>query len=135
MPDANDAPSFGSLLRSCRLGAGLTQEALSERSGVAKRTLQDLERGVTRPRRETARRLVSVLRPPPDIRAQFEAATSAPRRHPEREREVRTMENSHRRQGAAPDNDVSDASVLRRRPPIRLTTRQRTWVLQQWPSE
>jgi predicted ATPase/DNA-binding CsgD family transcriptional regulator/transcriptional regulator with XRE-family HTH domain len=62
------------------LSAGLTQEALAERAGVAKRTLQDLELGVARPRRETIRRLVAALCPTPDVRAQFEAATSAPRR-------------------------------------------------------
>ena len=37
---------FGALLRRLRLTVGLTQEALSERCGVAVRTIQDLERGL-----------------------------------------------------------------------------------------
>ena len=78
--DSDVLPSFGVALRRCRLAAGLTQESLAERSGVAKRTLQELERGAARPRVETARRLIAVLAPPPEIRAQFEAAISAPRR-------------------------------------------------------
>src|SRR3954452_5023560 len=74
--------SFGGLLRRCRLKGGVTQELLAERSGVAKRTLQALERDAARPRRETVRRLIAVLQPLPETRAVFEAAVSAPRRHP-----------------------------------------------------
>ena len=37
--------TFGSLLREHRLAAGLTQEALSERSGVSPRTIQEIEAG------------------------------------------------------------------------------------------
>ncbi|MDP8922122.1 MAG: helix-turn-helix domain-containing protein, partial [Chloroflexota bacterium] len=79
MRDSTATPRFGSLLRSLRLAARLTQEALAERSGVAARTVQDLERGIGHPRRDTVRRLVAVLRPDPDVRAQLEAGTSAPR--------------------------------------------------------
>ena len=44
MRDSRVVSSFGSLLRNHRLAAGLTQEMLAERSGVAKRTLQELTR-------------------------------------------------------------------------------------------
>src|SRR3954462_11773721 len=74
--------SFGAVLRRCRLAGGLTQELLAERSGVAKRTLQALECDAARPRRETVRRLIAVLRPLPEALAVFEAAVLAPRRHP-----------------------------------------------------
>ena len=46
--------SFGTLLRESRLKAGLTQEALAERSGLGIRSIQGLERGESHPRRETA---------------------------------------------------------------------------------
>jgi len=78
--DSRATARFGSLLRRHRLAAGLTQEALAERAGVGRRTLQDLELGLVRPRRETVRRLIAVLAPTPDVREEFEAATSAPRR-------------------------------------------------------
>ena len=82
--DLEATPPFGSLLRSVRLAAGLTQEALAERTGVAPRTIQDLERGIGRPRRETVRRLLAVLNPTSGMRAEFERATSAPRRRADR---------------------------------------------------
>jgi class 3 adenylate cyclase/tetratricopeptide (TPR) repeat protein len=71
--------TFGSLLRQHRLAVGLTQAALAERSGVAERTIQDLERGVVRPRQATVRRLVGALALPPAVRSDFEAVSSAPR--------------------------------------------------------
>ena len=74
------SPSFASLIRDHRLAAGLTQELLAERSGVGKRTLQDLELGATRPRRETVRRLIDALALTPEARRQLEAVASAPRR-------------------------------------------------------
>ena len=46
--------TFGALLRHHRLAAGLTQEALAERSGLSARGVQDLERGLRlAPRAET----------------------------------------------------------------------------------
>jgi predicted ATPase/DNA-binding XRE family transcriptional regulator len=78
--DAVETSPFGELLRQHRLAAGLTQEALAERAGLAERTIQDLERGVARPRRETLRRLVVALTPAPAARAHFEQASLAPRR-------------------------------------------------------
>ena len=73
MSDSHNREPFGILLRHHRLAIGLTQERLAERSGVAKRTIQDLERGVARPRRETVRRLMDVLKLSPEARAGLEA--------------------------------------------------------------
>jgi tetratricopeptide (TPR) repeat protein/transcriptional regulator with XRE-family HTH domain len=67
--------SFGSLLRSLRMAAGLTQEELAEAARVSYRSISDLERGVSRsPRRDTARLLADALGLSGDDRAQFEAA-------------------------------------------------------------
>jgi tetratricopeptide (TPR) repeat protein/transcriptional regulator with XRE-family HTH domain len=71
---------FGSLLRSLRMGAGLTQEELAEAARVSYRSISDLERGVSRsPRRDTARLLADALGLSGDDRAGFEAAA---RGHP-----------------------------------------------------
>jgi transcriptional regulator with XRE-family HTH domain len=53
--------AFGELLRHYRAVAGLTQEALAERAGLSVYGIQKLERGVTRPYRDTARRLAVAL--------------------------------------------------------------------------
>jgi predicted ATPase/transcriptional regulator with XRE-family HTH domain len=52
---------FGALVRQLRLSARLTQEALAERAGVGVRTVQAMEEGTNRPRRETLRRLTEAL--------------------------------------------------------------------------
>ncbi|HWE61858.1 MAG TPA: AAA family ATPase, partial [Chloroflexota bacterium] len=53
---------FGTLLRRTRRAAGLTQEALAERSGVSARTISDLERGVHHaPHADTAALLAETL--------------------------------------------------------------------------
>jgi transcriptional regulator with XRE-family HTH domain len=46
--------TFGDLLRQHRLAPGLTQEALAERAGLSVHGIQKLERGATRPYRDTA---------------------------------------------------------------------------------
>ncbi len=54
--------AFGSLLRSRRVAAGLSQERLAERAGLSLRGVSDLERGVRRsPRLETVRMLADAL--------------------------------------------------------------------------
>jgi non-specific serine/threonine protein kinase len=53
--------AFGAALRRRRLAAGLTQEQLAERAGLGVRTVQALEEGENRPRRETLRRLAGAL--------------------------------------------------------------------------
>jgi predicted ATPase/transcriptional regulator with XRE-family HTH domain len=79
--NACEVPSFGQLLKSLRVEAGLTQEALAERAGLSVRGIQDLERGVTRPLRDTARRLAGGLQLGGAARVRFEqAAGPAPRR-------------------------------------------------------
>jgi non-specific serine/threonine protein kinase len=73
--------SFGSVLREVRLAAGLTQEALAERSGVSSRSIQALERGENRPQQETARRLAEALAlNEPDRTRLLRGVTPVPRR-------------------------------------------------------
>src|SRR5215203_370045 len=81
MAEADDpVVSFGDLIRWYRLEAGLTQAALAERAGISLRAVQDLERSVGRPQRETARRLAEALALSGERRAQFDrAAAPAPR--------------------------------------------------------
>src|SRR5260370_29177388 len=84
MPMATEtSASFGELLKEHRLAAGLTQEALAERAGISARGIQALERGQSRPQRETARRLAVALGLPPEEQARLlDAATPSPRRRP-----------------------------------------------------
>lgn len=72
--------SFGDLLRRHRLRAGLTQEALAERTGLSSRGISDLERGARElPRKETLRQLLQAL----DLtRADHAALIAAARRPP-----------------------------------------------------
>jgi transcriptional regulator with XRE-family HTH domain len=79
--DTKAAVDFGALLRQYRLAGGLTQETLAERAGLSPRSIQHLERGETRPYRETVRRLVQALRLAGEQRTRLEAVVpSAPRR-------------------------------------------------------
>jgi class 3 adenylate cyclase/tetratricopeptide (TPR) repeat protein len=80
MADAREPASFGELVRRHRHAAGLTQAALAERAGISLRAVQDLERSVGRPQRETARRLAEALALSGERRAEFDrAAMPAPR--------------------------------------------------------
>jgi len=75
------AASFGELLRQHRLAQGLTQDALAERAGLSAHGIQKLERGTTRPYRETAERLGRALQLTGQVAVQFEsAAQPMPRR-------------------------------------------------------
>jgi tetratricopeptide (TPR) repeat protein/transcriptional regulator with XRE-family HTH domain len=66
--------TFAALLRKLRAEARLTQEELSEASGVRPRSISDLERGVAvTPQRETIRRLADALGLAGLVRAHFEA--------------------------------------------------------------
>jgi tetratricopeptide (TPR) repeat protein/transcriptional regulator with XRE-family HTH domain len=69
--------AFAGLLKGYRLAAGLTQEALAERAGVAWRTISDLERGVKHPRRDTVALLAEALALTGDQRPAFAAASRA----------------------------------------------------------
>jgi len=73
--------SFGGLLRRYRLEAGLTQEALAERAGLSVRNIQNLERGVNQPLRDTAQRLAGALDLRSEERARFLAAATPSSRH------------------------------------------------------
>jgi transcriptional regulator with XRE-family HTH domain len=73
--------TFGDLLRQHRQAAGLTQQALAERAGLSVHGIQKLERGATRPYRDTAQRLIAALQLISDERARFQAAVSPVRRH------------------------------------------------------
>src|SRR5260370_18369991 len=60
--DATESRSFGALLRSYRVAAGLSQEGLAERANLSRRTISDLERGVTTaPYRDTVALLADAL--------------------------------------------------------------------------
>lgn len=69
------AVSFADLLKHVRVAAGLTQEELAEASGIAARSISDLERGINRTaRKETTRLLADALRLDGGVRTAFEAA-------------------------------------------------------------
>jgi tetratricopeptide (TPR) repeat protein/transcriptional regulator with XRE-family HTH domain len=64
--------TFGRLLRSYRVAAGLTQEELAELSGLSVRTLGDIERGrITRPYRNSLMQLADALQLTETARQQF----------------------------------------------------------------
>jgi transcriptional regulator with XRE-family HTH domain len=54
-------------------GQGLTQERLAEQAGLSTRAIQDLERGLSVPRRDTLERLVRALGLEGKQRVAFEA--------------------------------------------------------------
>jgi tetratricopeptide (TPR) repeat protein len=59
---SGEAGGFGALLRARRQSAGLTQQEVAERSGLAIRTISDLERGRTRwPYPDSVHRLADAL--------------------------------------------------------------------------
>jgi non-specific serine/threonine protein kinase len=74
--------AFNDLLRHHRLAAGLTQEALAERAGLSVHGIQKLERGVTRPYRDTLDRLLAALPLSVDDQAVLRAATGVASRAP-----------------------------------------------------
>ena len=71
-----DLPAtFGEILRRYRQAAHLSQEELSERAGLSKRAISDLERGVNRsPRHATLALLADALQLTPPERLRFEVA-------------------------------------------------------------
>jgi transcriptional regulator with XRE-family HTH domain len=75
--ELEDRDTYGDLLRAFRTRAGLTQEALAERAGVAVRSIPGLEAGKHRPQRGTLIRLCQALRLPPDDRRRLENAVGA----------------------------------------------------------
>jgi predicted ATPase/DNA-binding XRE family transcriptional regulator len=81
--DSSEAhASFGELLRQHRLARALTQEALAQRAGLSAHGIQKLERGSTRPYRDTAERLSRAMELTADAEVRFKAAARpVPRRH------------------------------------------------------
>jgi non-specific serine/threonine protein kinase len=78
-------PEVGLLLRQHRIDAGLTQEALAERTGLGVRSIQGIELGEHRPRQDTVRRLCQALGLAGPDWTRVEAATRpAPRARPAR---------------------------------------------------
>jgi len=76
-----DSLGFDDLLRQYRVAAGLTQEALAERSGLSTRAVSDLERGIYRaPQRNTVRLLAAALELAEHDRALLAGAVSRGRR-------------------------------------------------------
>jgi len=73
--------TFGDLVRHHRQAAGLTQQELAERAGLSVHGIQKLERGATRPYRDTAQRLIVALRLGADDRSRFQAAVTPVRRN------------------------------------------------------
>ncbi len=72
---AKACAGFGQLLRHYRLASGLSQEELAERSGLAVRTIANMERGRTcRPHRRSVRSLADALALPDPQRAQLDRA-------------------------------------------------------------
>src|SRR5947209_4962476 len=75
---APSSSSFGSLLRHHRLAAGLTQEALAERSSLSPRAIIALERGERRsPYPNTVQLLADALQLSTEERAAFRAVARA----------------------------------------------------------
>jgi class 3 adenylate cyclase/tetratricopeptide (TPR) repeat protein/DNA-binding XRE family transcriptional regulator len=82
MAEARAPAAFGDLVRQYRLAGGLTQAVLAERAGISLRAVQDLERSVGQPQRETSRRLAEAFALTAEQRAEFDrAAAPAPRSH------------------------------------------------------
>ncbi|MGV9632026.1 helix-turn-helix domain-containing protein, partial [Streptomyces sp. NPDC003487] len=76
---------FGQSLRTLRVNAGLSQEALSHEAGVSVRALADMERGRTRgPQRRTVRALAEALGLDGEEAARLEKAAAAGRPRPRR---------------------------------------------------
>jgi tetratricopeptide (TPR) repeat protein/transcriptional regulator with XRE-family HTH domain len=95
---SGEAGGFGALLRARRRAAGLSQQELAELSGLAVRTISDLERGRTRwPYRDSLYRLADALGLSGTTRAEFIAAAG-------------------RRLGSAAGPDRSVPSVSREEP-------------------
>ncbi|HXL92570.1 MAG TPA: helix-turn-helix domain-containing protein [Streptosporangiaceae bacterium] len=76
----DDAHAFGTMLRSLRLAAGLTQQVLAEKAGISVDAVAALESGRrSKPRADTIRRLLDALDPPDTDRVLLaRAAMAAP---------------------------------------------------------
>ena len=73
----NGSVGFGEALRRHRHTRGLTQLELAELAGLSERAVSDLERGLKRPQRATARLLIEALGLAPDVAQELEATARA----------------------------------------------------------
>jgi predicted ATPase len=117
-----DGAAFGTLLRRCRLAAGLTHETLAERAALSARAISDLERGVTRaPRSDTLALLVNALPLSDEERSALAAAARTQPSAPS------ISEPRHNLPGALTSfigrkRELEVAHSLLRRPDVRLLT-------------
>jgi tetratricopeptide (TPR) repeat protein/transcriptional regulator with XRE-family HTH domain len=108
MPHSEDVSGFGEKLRSLRIDAGLSQEELARRSGLADRTITRLEQGHSqRPHPESARRLAEALQLPDAERAAFMACAG----------QRQTASAGRAPQGCDPANDLPGQVAPRQLPP------------------
>jgi non-specific serine/threonine protein kinase len=86
------ATTFGELLHSFRLAAGLTQAQLAERAGLSARGISDLERGLKqRPRKDTLDLLIAALELPTVDQVRLRAAVRWEGPHRRKEAAVLTL--------------------------------------------
>ena len=78
MGSRDGSGGFGALLRRLRGGAGLTQEALAEKSGLSVRSVRGLARGDHKPRPDTVGYLARALGLEGDGREAFERVARGP---------------------------------------------------------
>jgi transcriptional regulator with XRE-family HTH domain len=78
---------LGAAVRTARVRAGLTQEDVAERIGMASEVYGRMERGQMLPRVENLRRLCLVLNVPPHILLGLEALAEGPLEPPQEEPE------------------------------------------------
>ena len=71
------AGTFAELLRRHRLAGRLTQEELAERAGLSVHGIQNLERGVSRPYRDTVQRLLTALQLSVDEQSELRTAAGS----------------------------------------------------------
>src|SRR5215208_6591461 len=124
MSREREAP-FGARLRRLREAAGLTQEELAQKAGLAARGISDLERGArNRPYPHTVRSLADALRLPEDERAALFAAV--PKRGGPHRPASAAVPHQALPVSATPlvgrERDLEDVADLLRRPEVRLLT-------------
>ena len=104
MTHSQDGSRFGELLRRLRIGAGLSQEELAGRSGLAERTIARLEQGRSqRPHPGSARRLAQALGLPDAERADLMACAAAAAAPPGRMRAAAQDRTEHGPRHLLPD--------------------------------
>jgi predicted ATPase/DNA-binding XRE family transcriptional regulator/Tfp pilus assembly protein PilF len=119
-----DAP-FGARLRRLRDAAGLTQEELASRAGLAAKNISDLERGKRkRPYPHTVRSLADALELPEEERAALFAAV--PKRGGKARATLATDSEPTLRVPPTPlvgrERELEEVAELLRRPEVRLLT-------------